>query len=103
MVTSHKNTFSLVLKMWIACGKTVSIKKKRFFIQFLQEIRFYRHLRTLQLLFENCPRRPIFIDGCNVGFNHSQHSNFSVEGLEAALNTLAGLGHTAVAVVPRNK
>lgn len=54
-------------------------------------------------MFENSTKRPIFLDGCNVGFNHSQHNNFSVEGLEIALNTLASLGYMALAVVPRNK
>lgn len=103
MVLSITKTNLMVLHVLSSVRKSRKYFVKVSFLQLWQEIWFYRHLRTLQLLFENGSKRPIFVDGCNVGFNHSQHNNFSVEGLEIALNTLAGLGHTALAVVPRNK
>jgi ribonuclease ZC3H12 len=45
-------------------------------------------------------KRIIFLDACNIGYAHAHHRQFSVEGLQIAIEYFEQLGHEVQAILP---
>ncbi|XP_059614858.1 protein KHNYN-like [Phlebotomus argentipes] len=45
-------------------------------------------------------KRLVVLDGSNIAFFHSNHTYFSVRGLEIAIEEIMRMGHEVVAIVP---
>lgn len=46
-------------------------------------------------------KRIVLLDACNVGYAHTGHTDFSVQGVRIALQHFKDLGHEAYAVLPK--
>jgi hypothetical protein len=46
-------------------------------------------------------RRIVLLDGCNVGYFHSNHRGFSIHGLQLALNYFRNNGFETYAMIPK--